>query len=261
MRAFPTADRTGHRPVGRSGCRGVVSLLALLALLAACTGYQPAAPQSLTFGPGDGRALVLVGISPGQRDGTLRFTRLVDGRDRLVQRGVGDGPVEFTVSNDDRATAILVTPGRYIVSEASIVTGRSQEFRRSYGGGFGYHDYRYSPHPYWFHHGWHSGWRTERVTVTEGERFLVKNGPRGVENQAWIITVPAGRVTALGHFAFEWTRSSNVLNVAQTPFRTEIVDRALAGYGGVTAPVVAADWTLYGPDLPPPPMMHWSRVD
>ena len=238
----------------------MVSLLALLALLAACTGYQPAAPQSLTFGPGDGRALVLVGISPGQRDGTLRFTRLVDGRDRLVQRGVGDGPVEFTVSNDDRATAFLVTPGRYIVSEASIVTHRGSAFRSGYRFGPGWYPGFYGGihGPYW-HHGWYHEPPQRAVTVTQGERFVVRNGPGGIENRSWIITIPAGRVTALGHFAFEWTKTSNVLNIAQTAFNRATIARALAGYGGVTAPVIDAQWRLYGPDLPPPPMMHWSR--
>lgn len=242
----------------------LVALLSLMLVLGGCAGQQAAAPQEIAFGPGDPRALVLVGISAGQRDGTLTFTRLADSSDRLLTSSDREVPIRFTVSNDDAATLLLVAPGRYLISEAAIVTGRSQEYRPSYGGGFGYHDYRYSPHPYWFHRGWHGGsyggWRTERVTVTEGERFQVENGPRGVENQAWIITVPAGQVTALGHFAFDWTRSSNVLNVAQTPYKSEIVDRALVGYGGVTAPVVEAQWSLYGPDLPPPPMMHWSRA-
>lgn len=236
----------------------VAMLLALVFVLGGCAGRQVAPPE-IAFGPGDARALVLVGISAGQRDGTLTFTRLADGSDHLLTSSDRDLPIRFTVANDDAATVLLVAPGRYVISEAAIVTGKSQEYRPSYDSGFGYHDYRHSPHPYWFHHGWNGGWRTERVTVTEGERFQVKNGPHGVENQAWIITVPAGQVTALGHFAFEWTRSSNVLNVAQTPYKPEIVDRALAGYGGVTAPVVEAEWSLYGPDLPPPPMMHWSR--
>ena len=240
-----------------------LAVLTLLLVLGGCAGRQVAPPE-IAFGPGDPRALVLVGISAGQRDGTLTFTRLADGSDHLLTSSDRDLPIRFKVSNDDAATVLLVAPGRYLISEAAILTGKSQEYRPSYGGGFGYHDYRHSPHPYWFHHGWHGGWhgnwRSERVTVTEGERFQVKNGPRGVENQAWIITVPAGQVTSLGHFAFEWTRSSNVLNVAQTPYKPEIVNRALAAYGGVTAPVVEADWSLYGPDLPPPPMMHWSRA-
>ncbi|WP_028794704.1 hypothetical protein [Thalassobaculum salexigens] len=255
-----------RRSLSPGGCPAltIALLSAILLVLGGCAGQQAAAPQEIAFGPGDPRALVLVGISAGQRDGTLTFTRLADGSDRLLSSSERDEPIRFAVSNDDAATVLLVAPGRYLISEAAIVTGKSQEYRPAYGGGFGYHDYRHSPHPYWFHHGWHSGvhggWRTERVAVTEGERFQVKNGPRGVENQAWIITVPAGQVTALGHFAFEWTRSSNVLNVAHTPYKPEIVDRALAGYGGVTAPVVEAEWSLYGPDLPPPPMMHWSRA-
>ncbi|WPZ32986.1 hypothetical protein T8K17_17275 [Thalassobaculum sp. OXR-137] len=235
-----------------------VTLVALLLVLAGCAGRQVAPPE-IAFGPGDPRALVLVGISAGQRDGTLTFTRLADGSDRLLTSSDRELPIRFKVSNDDAATVLLVAPGRYLISEAAIVTARGEEYRPSYRSGFGYHDYRRSPHPYWFHHGWNGGWRTERVTVTEGERFQVKNGPRGVENQAWIITVPAGQVTALGHFAFDWTRSSNLLNVEQTPYKPEIVDRALAAYGGVTAPVVEAQWSLYGPNLPPPPMMHWSR--
>ena len=236
----------------------VVALVALLLVLAGCAGRQVAPPE-IAFGPGDPRALVLVGISAGQRDGTLTFTRLADGSDHLLTSSDRDLPIRFKVSNDDAATVLLVAPGRYLISEAAIVTGRGQAYRPAYGGGFGYHDYRRSPHPRWAHHGWNGGWRTERVSISEGERFQVTNGPRGVENQAWIITVPAGQVTSLGHFAFDWSRSSNVLNVQQTPYKPEIVDLALAAYGGVRAPVVDAQWSLYGPNLPPPPMMHWSR--
>ncbi|WP_420565401.1 hypothetical protein [Thalassobaculum sp.] len=256
MAPFPVARRSAPQ-AGRPAF--IAALLALVLVLGGCAGRQAVAPQEIAFGPGDPRALVLVGISAGQRDGTLTFTRLADGSDHLLTSSERETPIRFKVSNEDAATVLLVSPGRYLISEAAIVTGKSQEYRPSYGSGFGYHDYRYSPHPYWFHGGRYGGWRSERVTVTEGERFQVKNGPRGVENQAWIITVPAGQVTSLGHFAFEWTPASNVLNVAQTPYKPEIVDRALAAYGGVTAPVVEAEWSLYGPDLPPPPMMHWSR--
>lgn len=244
------------RATSPSGSTRLASLLTLLLVLSGCAGGQLAAPAVLSFGAGDPRAVVLVGISAGQRDGTLTFTRLADGSNRLMPPSEGNGAVQFSISNDDAAAVFVVSPGRYLVSEASIVTGRGEEYRRGYDRPFGYH---YGLHPSYFHHGWFHDWGPRRVTVTEGERFRVKDGPRGIENRSWLITVPPGQVTALGHFAFEWTPSNNVLNVAQTPFDERALTLALAPYPGVTAPVVEADWTLYGPDLPPPPMMHWSR--
>lgn len=232
------------------------AVLTLLLVLSGCAGRQLAAPADLSFGASDPRAVVLVGISPGQRDGTLTFTRLADGSNRLMSPSEGDAPVQFSISNDDAATVFVVSPGRYLVSEASIVTGRGEEYRRGYDRPFGYH---YGLRPSYFHHGWYHDWGPRRVTVTEGERFQVKDGPGGIENRSWLIAVPPGQVTALGQFAFDWTPSRNVLDVAQTPYDDRALTQALAPYPGVAAPVAAAEWTLYGPELPPPPMMHWSR--
>lgn len=246
--------------VGPTVRHPLAPLLVVLITLVGCAGQQTVAPPELAFGPGDGRALVLVGISAGQRDGTVTFTKLTDGANRLISAQATEAPVEFSVSNKDAATVYVVAPGRYVVSEAAIVTHRGSEYRS------GFHDYtgfRYGHHgfhPYHFHHGWYHDWGPRRISVTEGERFALKNGPHGIENQSWIITVPPGQVTALGHFAFEWNRSSNVLNVAQTPFTEAAVTQALAVYPRVTAAVVEAEWDLYGPDLPPPPMMRWSTA-
>lgn len=251
------------RPHGQqqSGANGALlaPVLALVLVLAGCAGRQSAAPTGLAFGAGDPRAVVLVGISAGQRDGTVTFTRLQEGSNRLASTSAYERTVEFSVSNEDAATAFVVLPGRYLVSQASIVTHRGREYRSGFYGSPGLHFGHHGFHHGW-HHGFHHDWAPRQITVTEGERFQVQDGPRGIENQSWIITVWPGQVTSLGHFAFEWDKANNVLNVAQTPFNERAKTLALAPYTGVTAPVVDAEWSLYGPDLPPPPMMHWSNA-
>jgi hypothetical protein len=237
------------------------AMLGVVLALGGCTSYQPPADPSLAFGPGDNRAVVIVGISPGQRDGRITFTRLEDGRNRMVETGVGAGPAGFSVSNRDVATAIVVTPGRYVVSKASIVTHRGWAYRPGYTVYGGVHSGWYGRHHRHHPRGW--GWGYDpyyhSVSITEGERFEVRNGPRGIANQSWIVVVPPGRVTALGHFAFDWRKANNVLNVAHTPFDRETIAATLSAYPRVTAPVVEPEWLLYGPDLPLPPIVHWSQ--